>query len=329
MTEPASQSRGACSGSDPNERTRFFDLYDEASKTIRRTMIVMITFGFFCVLTLGASDAELVSNASTLKIPFADANITYFTFSWIGPLTLGALAAYLHIHLGYLAWMEKEHPDALQIQRQSLPYIFNMERPVLAGIVADIAFYLLVPATLAYFCYRLQFRPEVQLVLQGFSSLTAVALFVVCLKRARSATPEQRAASPWYWRFKKLAVPAGIALAGALAIWVPSRTLHLEGSETLRGDLLRHLDLSGAALSHADLEASTLEDIDLSGADLRGARLRRSALRNVVLNRADLGGADLRETTGLECPILEAARHWQSAHRSPELACGAGIPEAP
>lgn len=292
---------------------RFLALYDEAHRTIRRTMLVMITFSFFCVLTLGTSDVDLLSSASTLEVPFADAEITYTTFGWVGPLVLTALAVYLHIHLGYVSHVEEQFQKQTgkspeRLWDQSLPYLFNIQRPVLASFLADAAFYLIAPLVSLYFCYRVQFRPEV-VWLQVFAVSNAGWLAIVCLRRGWwSVTSEVVGQAPVYWNFKRLLVPAAIVLLGLLSLFVPPRTLHLAG---------------------ADLSGDELHAIDLSGADLRRADLRNATLSEVRLVGADFDGADLRGIRGLDCPALESAHNWSRSYRDARLGCGEDVPEPP
>ena len=44
---------------------------DEASLTIRRTMMASLAFSMFCAVTLLAPDSDLLDNRASIKLPFA------------------------------------------------------------------------------------------------------------------------------------------------------------------------------------------------------------------------------------------------------------------
>ena len=76
-------------------------LHDETSQTIRRTMLTLAGFCFFSVLTLAAPDISLLSNEASVSLPFANTEISFTAFLFLGPLTLVGQVIYLHIFLGY------------------------------------------------------------------------------------------------------------------------------------------------------------------------------------------------------------------------------------
>ncbi len=108
--------------------------------------------------------------------------------------------------------------------------------------------------------------------------------------------------------------------------WNAWRSRQPELEVNLSGGALRGLDLTGARLSRADLIGADLRGTVLSGADLAGARLRDANLFKAVMDGADVDGADLRGAQFLHCGQLTSARHWETAYRDEELACGAPIP---
>ncbi len=73
--------------------------HDEVSTTIRRVMITLIGYSFFCLLTLAAPDERLIKKDATIKIPFAGTDVDYGSFLFIGPAVLIGLTLYLHIFL--------------------------------------------------------------------------------------------------------------------------------------------------------------------------------------------------------------------------------------
>lgn len=89
----------------------------------------------------------------------------------------------------------------------------------------------------------------------------------------------------------------------------------------LNSAILRDVNLAGADLTGAAIEGS-----DLSRAQLQRARFTKARLSEAILVDANLAEADLREAVGVECDQLEQAANWELALRTPDLACGEGIP---
>ena len=103
------------------EREKLKARHDELSKDIRKTALVLLTYCFFCFLTLGQSDEVIVSATKMLKIPFANTEISPRTFLIVGPLILILLTAYLHVFIREHSKITALHPN------DKLPYIFNLE----------------------------------------------------------------------------------------------------------------------------------------------------------------------------------------------------------
>ncbi len=108
--------------------------------------------------------------------------------------------------------------------------------------------------------------------------------------------------------------------------WNDWRSEHREAPLDLSGAALRGLDLSAADLGGADLTGADLRGTLLSQANLAGARLQDANLFKAVLDGADLHKAELSGARFVHCAQLQSARHWQSAFRDHDLACGAAIP---
>ncbi len=109
--------------------------------------------------------------------------------------------------------------------------------------------------------------------------------------------------------------------------WNAWRAEQREAPVDLSGAALRGLDLSGADLAGADLGGADLRGTLLSGTNLVGTRLQDANLFKAVLDGADLQKAELSGARFLHCAQLQTARHWQSAFRDDDLACGAAIPQ--
>jgi uncharacterized protein YjbI with pentapeptide repeats len=115
------------------------------------------------------------------------------------------------------------------------------------------------------------------------------------------------------------------ALKRGAAIWNAWRADSGELPD-FSGGALRGLDLSGCDFSRADLHDADLRGARLCDANLAGANLAGANLFKAVLDGADLTAAILSGVRFLNCAQLVTARHWQSAFRDEELACGAALP---
>jgi uncharacterized protein YjbI with pentapeptide repeats len=118
-----------------------------------------------------------------------------------------------------------------------------------------------------------------------------------------------------------------VVLSGRGAVaWNAWRTGSAEAPD-LSGAALRGLDFSDYDLSHADLRGADLRGAKFTGANLTGANLAEANLFKAAFDDADLTATVLSGVQFLNCAQLATARHWQSAFRDAELACGATIPQ--
>ena len=108
--------------------------------------------------------------------------------------------------------------------------------------------------------------------------------------------------------------------------WNDWRAEHREAPVDLSGAALRGLDLTRVDLAGADLGGADLRGTLLSETNLAGTRLQDANLFKAVLDGADLERAELSGARFVHCAQLQSARHWQSAFRDDDLACGAAIP---
>ena len=115
-------------------------VHDEASRTIRRTMLAVLGYCFFCILVLIAPDLDRLSKVT---IPFAQVKVSFELFLIFGPTVLLVLMAYLHVFIG-----ELHRCPASDVT--PLPFIFNMDSP-LPKVMAVFIFYGLTPAVLLIF----------------------------------------------------------------------------------------------------------------------------------------------------------------------------------
>ena len=301
--------------------------------TIRRTMIALVVFALFCVLALSAPDSRLFSVGPTIGLPFADIEVSYIVFLYIGPLILVAICGYLHVFLGQLA---SAHADS---EARQFPAIFNLQDHT-ARSLSLFLFYGLTPAVLGYFAYRGAARSELApwLIISG--TVVTLSLLGLLLWRARhwSRTNRQAAGSV------VAVIIVLLAIDSAWQNWpveepdpernlifgpVLKRSWNLRGAglheADLRGVDLTRADLTEADISHANLRQAYLSEAILIGTNLAHTRLIRADFRGANLNsakleNAQLEGADLRDTN-LSHTALTNARMGCDGLFGPERKC--------
>ena len=287
----------------PDERLtaeQWKEQHGEVSGTIRRVMLLLLGYSFFCILTLGAPDASLVSSNAKIKIPFADTEIAFSSFILIGPLVLLGIAAYLHLFAGKLLELN-HHP--LSKDQAPLPYVFNMRENRLARIFSTLVFHWLVPLILGYFAYKASPQPDGWQV----ASLAGCVAVVFLYLHVRRGMYEGAHNGVRAIRWLVVLALAFLAYAGYEGRNPFQRQLDLFGAKLAAEDL-RRANLSGIDLRQADLQGTNLARTDLREADLRGALLNGAELQGARLRGAVLNGLDLSRATNLSQEQIDVAR---------------------
>ena len=125
--------------------TRELDNINEAALTVRRTLYAILIYAAFCLTVLGLDFSAFNDFEGKIPIPLIEnAKMNWATFMVLGPLILIALAAYLHLFLGY--WLESPQ----ELRKQSLPTLFSIDNP-LAEVASLLIFYGVPPLILAHF----------------------------------------------------------------------------------------------------------------------------------------------------------------------------------
>src|SRR5215469_2320835 len=157
--------------------------HDEISKAINRLVIVVIGFSFFCALALGAPDRNLLASDAKVGLPFANTEISYVYFLFIGPIVLVALSFYLLVFVGY--WLSLSQSRQITVENPThLPFMFNLGSKT-AKYISYFLFYWLVPSVLMLFAWKALPRPESNVLVAVTSSF--VVIFVFLQLRRRSA----------------------------------------------------------------------------------------------------------------------------------------------
>jgi hypothetical protein len=259
--------------------------FDELSKTLWRVSLVLVVFALFCSLSLAQPDASFIRSGGTVKMPFANVDISYGAFFIFGPIALAGVLLYLHILLEEwekFGWYDYE---------RRLIYVFNIPS-LIPRLVTAFTFYLLGPIVLLGFAFKARASWNADWFWILIDSLVLLLLFL-----------SRRAAQRWKIVVACVALTASFGTAAATRAMVFLFPLQIAGADLSKQDL-RGSDLRGANASGSDLSSSVLAGMDLSkanfaqsnleGAYLNNSRLTDANLQFANLRRANLAGSDAR-----------------------------------
>jgi uncharacterized protein YjbI with pentapeptide repeats len=258
-------------------------------------MLALLGIAFFCLLTaLGSPDKLLLAPDSTIKVPFADAPMSFFGFIVVAPFLLIVLLIYLHIFYGY--WMtcewERQHINQRLIPPiEGMPTLFVLPT-VAPRVLTEFIFYWLVPLVLGVITWKAWAFPAMGRPLTYVSGVVTVGF--VCLRLRRSSHQ-----SPWRTRLYYLPLILVISLMVLVTFnaHLFQRPLYLFRAALpdawLAGMDMHHASLGFANLQRAYLRTTNLQGANLHGANLTGADLQGANLTGAVLQEVDLRGANL------------------------------------
>jgi len=251
------------------------EAHKQYSETLNRTMLALLGIAFFCLLTaLGSPDKLLLAADSTIKVPFADAPMSFFGFIVVAPFLLIVLLIYLHIFYGY--WIACERERQYINQRlippiEGMPTLFSLPA-VAPRVLTKFIFYWLVPLVLGVITWKAWAFPAMGRPLTYVSGVVIIAL--VLLQLRRRSHPQSTGWTCLY------CTPLFLVISLMVLVTFSPQSFH------------RPLYLFRAALS----------DAWLGGVDMRYASLGFANLQ-----RAYLQGADLTEAKNLTQDQVEAA----------------------
>jgi Pentapeptide repeats (8 copies) len=299
----------------PRTEVRHPDLVREAHKqyaeTLNKAMLTLLAVALFCLLTtLGSPDKLLLAADSTIKVPFADAPMSFVAFIVVAPFLLLVVTVYLHIFFGYWLDCERERQAINQslvgttaLPLESLPTLFALPDAV-SRLLTRFIFYWLTPLVLGTMTWKAWALPAMGLPLTYASGVATFALVFLQLRRR-----------PDHQRPRWAHLDATLmVLMGGVMLWATCtpqsfhRPLNLFREELPTAWLLgvnmhqasaglanfQGADLSMAKLQKADLIMARLQGANLQGANLQKANLQKANLRGANLQKANLQGANLQ-----------------------------------
>ena len=311
------------------------EAHKQCSETLNRTMLALLGVALFCLLTaLGSPDKLLLAADSTIKVPLADAPISFFGFIVVAPFLLIVLLIYLHIFYGY--WItcegERQHINQRLIPPiEGIPTLFSL--PAAAPrMLTWFIFYWLVPLVLGVITWKAWAFPAMGRPLTYVSGVVTIAL--VLLQLRRRSHPQSTGWTRLYCAplflvislmvlvtfnpqlFRRPLYLFRVALSDAWLGGLDMRHASL-GFANLQRAYLQRTKLQEAKLQEANLQEANLQGANLLRADLQGAHLQRAKLQEAHLQRANLQRANLQEANLQGANLLRAdlqGAHLQRAH---------------
>ena len=321
--------------SEVRHKTLVLEIHQKCSETVTKAMLTLLGVALFCTLTaLGSPDKLLIAGESTVKMPFADAPITFLSFIVAGPLLLAVVTVYLHIFYGYWLELERERRQINQSvigtaeqQIESTPSLFCLTGWV-PRLLTTLVFYWLTPLVFATITLKALARPEIGSPLM---LLTGVVTFIlVFLQIRRRLANLRRWGTPWSCT---MLVPVIVIVV--LSFLSPQsfrRPLNLFRADLPRAWLMRmemnsadvsYSNLQGANLQRATVERANLAFSNLQDADLQNAGLRWTSFWGANLRRAKLNSATLQEAYLRDANLQEA--NLSRAHLQGAVLMGANL----
>jgi hypothetical protein len=264
-------------------------------------MLSLLALAFLCMVTsFNTSDKSFLTGETTIKVPFADAQMSFLGFNFVAPLLLIVVTMYLHIFYGYWLELERERRQinerltaTEEIPIESIPTIFYFT-DLFSRLLTGFVFYWLVPVVLIVMTRKAAANASVGLFL---TYVTAIVTFALVLLRIRRSPGPRR---DW-GTILRVFILLVIICVVAKAILSPEsfqRQLDLFQVDLskayLRNKDLIRANLEGASLAEANLQSAWLLSANLRHTDLRSANLRSAHLGGADLTQAELDKSDLR-----------------------------------
>ncbi len=291
-------------------RDVLLDAYKQYADTTNRTILALLAVATFCLLTvISTPDKALLAPEGTIKVPFAEASISFLGFVVVAPFLLVVMCVYLHIFYG--CWLADEHerqeyntrlPEVQKKAIEPVPMLFALDGAI-PRLLTWFILYWLTPVVLFAIARKGAGVPYLAPPLYFvFSATTAGLLFLQIRRR------EER--RHWLICGVLWILFAGLVSMGIYTVYdfhnfiqdadAPRPVLR----ERLRRPLdLFRADLTGAYLSDQDLRGAFLVAARLNGANLMLANVSKAQLNGVnftganligaILEGADLSGANL------------------------------------
>lgn len=316
---------------------------EQANQSLGRLAVQFVATLTVCVyswLVIGSTtDVDLVTNASSVSVPFLELSLPILGFYLLVPLALVALSTAFYIHLqtywDNVASLPAYFPDGCEMTARTPPTLLDrlIERHmtllrrdkatplsrVYASLIS-VGLFGVVPATLFLFWLRYLPRHDalgtgLQLMLL-FGYLIYSWLLTVSMKAKLRMIPTGLLVRHSWWQLGfAIAICAILGYITFQVLYGPRMKTGLFyadlGGQRLSaksGDPeVAPVRLTGMNLRHVNLAGALAQNADFSGSRLEHGALDRAMLHNTFLRDADLSAARLHRAE-LEGADLRRAR---------------------
>ncbi len=255
--------------------------HTELSNNINRILFTLLSFGFFCALTLTQPDEMVIKNGGKIRIPFVSMEVDFLTFLIIGPIALLGITVYL------ILFMEEVRKyDGLPHTEKQV-YIFNLNSKP-AKMCSSIIFFGFTPLILLMFYIKTRVNPGYAAYVGTLMVLTTLILAVYF----------------FYQRLRKKETASAIAIAivcGLLLLPIsPLFNLNASIPICVSGANLSNLNLMGFRLAGAQAEKAVFNEsvfyrMDLTHLYAPHAAFKNANLIGATLNQSDFGSANFEK----------------------------------
>ena len=255
--------------------------HTELSNNINRILFTLLTFGFFCALTLTQPDEMVIKNGGKIRIPFVSMEVDFLTFLIIGPIALLGITAYLILFLE-----EMRKYDGLPLTEKQT-YIFTLNSTP-AKLCSSILFFGFTPLILLLFYVKSRVNPKYAVYAGTLMVLTTLAM----------------AAYFSYQHLRKRDTASAVAIIAALAMLLlpisPLFDLNSKIPICVSGANLANLNLMGFRLTGAQAEKTIFNEsiffqMELTRLYAPHAEFKKANFIGANLNESDLGSANFEK----------------------------------
>jgi uncharacterized protein YjbI with pentapeptide repeats len=269
------------------------EVHKQYSETINKVMFTLLGVALFCLLTvLSSPDKLLLAADSMIKVPVADAPLSFVGFIVVAPLLLVVLTVYLHILFRYwldCEWERQYLNQKLRPPIESIPTLFSFPDAV-SRFLTGFIFYWLVPLVLGTITWKAWANRTMGLFLMYVSGVVTFALVVLQCRRR----PDNQRLWWTLLRYTILILIIGLMVRATFNSRSFQRPLNLFRAELPKAWLVG-VNMSRASAGFANLQGTNLQDAKLQGAFLQGANLQDTNLQRTNLQDTNLQRAFLQD----------------------------------
>jgi len=255
--------------------------HTELSNNINRILFTLLSFGFFCALTLNQPDEMVIKNGGKIKIPFVSMEVDFLTFLIIGPIALLGITTYLVLFLQEL----RKYEGLPSCEKQ--PYIFNLDAKP-AKLISSIMFFGFTPLILLMFYIKTRVNPSYAAYTATLMVLTTIAMAVYF--------------SYQHLQKKETASVITIIVVGGLLLLPISPLFNLNSRIPIcvsGADLaklnLKDFRLAGARAEKTIFNESVFYQMELTNLNAPHAEFKNANFVGANLDQSDLGSADFEK----------------------------------